>query len=164
LPIRARPCAGREVPGRRGGSSSPRSVPTDQPEPPNRADRRLAIVGSRLELIKQIAHAHHAKVNDVVLAAVAGGLRQLLACRGEPVEGLVLRAMVPISLHQEQPGQARGKQDSAMVVPLPLGEPDPVRRLQLITAETAARKHKARPKFGSGIFGWPLRVWPCWPG
>jgi diacylglycerol O-acyltransferase len=139
-------------------------VPTDQPEPPNRADRRLAIVGSRLELIKQIAHAHHAKVNDVVLAAVAGGLRQLLACRGEPVEGLVLRAMVPISLHQEQPGQARGKQDSAMVVPLPLGEPDPVRRLQLITAETAARKHKARPKFGSGIFGWPLRVWPCWPG
>jgi diacylglycerol O-acyltransferase len=37
-------------------------------------------------------------------------------------------------------------------VPLPLGEPDPVRRLELIAAETAARTHKARPQAGSGIF------------
>ena len=124
-------------------------------------DRRLAIVGSRLELIKQIAHAHHAKVNDVVLAAVAGGLRELLSGRGEPVEGLALRTMVPISLHREQPGQASGNQDGAMVVPLPLGEPDPVRRLVLIAAETAERKRKAHPQTGSGIFDWPLfqRAW-----
>jgi diacylglycerol O-acyltransferase / wax synthase len=120
------------------------------------ADRRLAVVGSRLELIKQIAHAHQAKINDVVLAAVAGGLRQLLARRGEPVDRLTLRAMVPISLHHQQPGRAQGNQDSAMVVPLPLEEPDPARRLRLIAAETAARKHKARPQTGSGIFGSPL--------
>ena len=125
------------------------------------ADRQLVIVGSRLELIKQVAHAHHAKVNDVVLAAVAGGLRQLLADRGEDIDGLALRTMVPISLHHEQPGQASGNLDGAMVVPLPLGESDPVRRLQLIAAETAARKRKARPQTGSGIFGWPLfqRAW-----
>jgi WS/DGAT/MGAT family acyltransferase len=124
-------------------------------------DRHLAVVGSRLELLKQIAHAHHAKVNDVVLAAVAGGLRQLLASRGEPVDRLALRAMVPISLHREQPGQASGNQDGAMVVPLPLGEPDPVRRLMFIAAETAERKRKARPQTGSGIFSWPLfqRAW-----
>jgi diacylglycerol O-acyltransferase / wax synthase len=123
-------------------------------------DRHLAVVGSRLELIKQVAHAHHAKVNDVVLAAVAGGLRQLLASRGEPVDRLALRAMVPISLHH-QPGQASGNLDGAMVVPMPLGEPDPVRRLELIAAETAARKRKARPQTGSGLFGWPLfqRAW-----
>ena len=64
----------------------------------------------------------------------------------------MLRAMVPISLHHEQPGQARGNQDGWMMVPLPLGEPDPVRRLELIAAETAARKHKAHPQVGSGIF------------
>jgi len=116
------------------------------------ADCRLAIVRSHLELAKQVAHAHHAKVNDVVLAAVAGGLRQLLAGRGEPVEGLVLRAMVPISLHHEQPGQARGNQDGIIMVPLALGEPDPVRRLDLIAAEMAARKHKAHPQVTSGIF------------
>ena len=117
------------------------------------ADRQLAIVRSRLDLTKQIAHAHHAKVNDVVLAAVAGGLRQLLAGRGEPVQELVLRAMVPISLHQEQPGQAQGNKDAMMMVPLALGEPDPVRRLDLIAAETTARKHKAHPPATSGIFG-----------
>ena len=116
------------------------------------ADRRLAAVGSRLELIKQVAHAHQATVNDVVLAAVAGGLRQLLAGRGEPVDRLTLRAMVPISLHR-QPGRAQGNRDSAMVVPLPLGEPDPSRRLQVIAAETAARKHTARPQTGSGMLG-----------
>jgi diacylglycerol O-acyltransferase / wax synthase len=115
-------------------------------------DRRLAIIRGRLDPTKQVAHAHQAKVNDVVLAAVAGGLRQLLAGRGEPVDRLVLRAMVPISLHHEQPGQARGNQPGWMMVPLPLGEPDPVRRLELIAAETAARSHKPRPQTGSGIF------------
>jgi diacylglycerol O-acyltransferase / wax synthase len=116
------------------------------------ADCRLAVVRGRLEVAKRFAHAHHAKVNDVVLAAVAGGLRRLLEGRGEPVEGLVLRAMVPISLHQEQPGQARGNQDGVMVVPLPLGRLDPARRLELIAAETAARKTKAHPQVTSGIF------------
>ncbi len=87
------------------------------------------------------------------LAAVAGGLRQLLAGRGEDLEGLVLRVMVPISLHHERPGQASGNQDAMMMVPLPLGEPDPVRRLALIAAETAARKRTAHPQVTSGLFG-----------
>jgi diacylglycerol O-acyltransferase / wax synthase len=83
---------------------------------------------------------------------VASGLRQLLAGRGEPVDQLVLRTMVPISLHHQQPGQARGNQPGWMMVPLPLGEPDPLRRLALIAAETAARTHQARPQVGSGVF------------
>jgi WS/DGAT/MGAT family acyltransferase len=135
-----------------------REVLTDKPAPrtslnrPVGAQRRLAILRGRLDLTKQIAHAQNAKVNDVVLAAVAGGLRQLLARRGENVQELVQRAMVTISLHQEQPGQAQGNKPGWMMVPLPLGEPDPVRRLALIAAETAARKDKPRPEAGSGIF------------
>jgi WS/DGAT/MGAT family acyltransferase len=135
-----------------------REVLAEQPAPhtslnrPVGTGRRLAIIRSRLDLTKQIAHAHHATVNDVVLAAVAGGLRQLLASRGEDVHDLVQRAMVTISIHHEQPGQARGNKPGWMMVPLPLGEPDPARRLELIAAETAARKHKARPEAGSGIF------------
>ncbi|HEX5880131.1 MAG TPA: wax ester/triacylglycerol synthase family O-acyltransferase [Actinomycetota bacterium] len=120
------------------------------------SERRLAIVRSRLQVAKQDAHAHHAKVNDVVLAAVAGGLRQLLAGRGEDIDRLVLRVMVPISLHHEQPGQARGNQIGYMVVPLPLGEPNPVRRLELIAGETAARKQQARPQSASGILSLPV--------
>jgi WS/DGAT/MGAT family acyltransferase len=115
------------------------------------AQRRLVTVGTRLELAKQLAHAHHAKVNDVVLTVVAGGLRELLGNRGEDLDELTLRVMVPISLPREDPGQALGNRDGWMVVPLPLGEPDAAARLQLIAAETATRKDKIHPQVGSGI-------------
>jgi hypothetical protein len=51
-----------------------------------------------VDLAKQIAHAHDAKVNDVLLSVVAGGLRDLLSSRGESVDGVMLRAFVPVSL------------------------------------------------------------------
>src|SRR5829696_2650204 len=117
--------------------------------------RRYALVRSDLELVKRIAHAHHAKVNDVLIAAVAGGLRELLVGRGEPVDGVVLRAFVPVSLHTERPGQARGNLDGAMVVPLPIGEPDDPRRLRLIAADTTERKQRSRPQGGT-LFRNPL--------
>jgi diacylglycerol O-acyltransferase / wax synthase len=41
--------------------------------------RRLALVRGRLDAAKQVAHAHGAKVNDVVLTAVGVGLRDLAA-------------------------------------------------------------------------------------
>jgi WS/DGAT/MGAT family acyltransferase len=135
-----------------------REVLTERPAPhtslnhPVGDGRRLAIIRSRLDVTKQIAHAHRATVNDVALAAVAGGLRQLLASRGEDIRELVQRAMVTISRHEEQPGHARGNKPGWMMVPLPLGEPDPVRRLESIAAETTARKQQARPEAGSGIF------------
>lgn len=143
-----------------------REVLTEKPAPrtslnhPVGAERRLAFVRCRLDLIKQIAHTHHAKVNDVVLAAVAGGLRELLANRGENVQ-LMQRAMVTITHHDEEPRQTLGNKPSWMMVPLPLGEVDPVRRLEFVAAETSAGKNKARPEVGSGIFRFIAgqRVW-----
>jgi diacylglycerol O-acyltransferase / wax synthase len=117
--------------------------------------RRFALVRSDLDLVKRIGHAHHAKVNDVLMAVLAGGLRELLVGRGERVDGLVLRAFVPVSLHTEQPGQARGNLDGAMMVPLPVGERDDLRRLRLIAAETTERKQRARPQGGT-LFRNPL--------
>jgi diacylglycerol O-acyltransferase len=58
-------------------------------------DRNLALIRSDLDLVKKIAHSHGAKVNDVLLAVTAGGLRGLLCYRGEPVDGLVLPVYVP---------------------------------------------------------------------
>jgi WS/DGAT/MGAT family acyltransferase len=113
--------------------------------------RRLALVRSDLNLVKRIAHAHHAKVNDVLMAVLAAGLRELLVGRGERVDGLVLRAFVPVSLHTGQPSQARGNLDGAMIVPLPVGEPDDERRLELIAAETTLRKTRRRPQ-GATLF------------
>jgi len=159
----ARGCSGLSHPGRtlarvRAAWPAWREILAEHPAPhtslnhPVGAGRRLALIRGRLDPIKQIAHAHQATVNDVVLAAVAGALGQLLASRGEDIAGLTQRAMVTISLHDEQPGQAHGNKPGWMMVPLPLGEPDSARRLELITAQTAARKHKDRPQAGTGIF------------
>ena len=74
-----------------------------QPQPPDRGGTPAGHRPRPFEVAQQVAHAHQAKVNDVVLAAVAGGLRQPLAGRGEDVEDLVLRVMVPVSLHHHEP-------------------------------------------------------------
>jgi diacylglycerol O-acyltransferase / wax synthase len=114
--------------------------------------RRLAVIRSNLDAAKQIARSHDAKLNDVLMAATAGGLRELLRSRGERVEDLVLRAFVPVSLHQEEPGRARGNRGGLMFVPLPVGEPDPVRRLRLIT-EASTRHKKYVVGAPEGILG-----------
>lgn len=110
--------------------------------------RRIAFVRGDLEVARQIAHAYGAKVNDVLLTAIAGGLRSLLVRRGEPV-GTALRVYVPVTLRPVgERTQARGNQIAEMMVPLPIAVSDPVQRLQLIAAETARRKARARPSVG----------------
>ena len=113
--------------------------------------RRLALVRTALDLTKEIGHAHDATVNDVLLTAVASGYRALLRHRGEPVDGLSLRTMVPVSLHHEEQGAERGNVDAGMVVPLPIDEPDEVARLEQIRAASAERKERTRPPAG-GLF------------
>ncbi len=111
-------------------------------------DRNLALIRSSIEMVKDVAHAYNAKVNDVLLAVIAGGLRALLMSRGESVDGAVLRVYVPVSLRHGQYAGARGNQIAQMVVPLPIGVPDPAGRLQQIAAETARRKARSRPSLG----------------
>jgi diacylglycerol O-acyltransferase len=125
------------------------------------AQRRLEVARGMLDDAKRAAKDHGAKVNDVVLAAVAGGIRELLASRGELVDGMTQRAMVTISQHHDQAGHAEGNKPGWMMVPLPVGEPDPARRLELIAADTTARKNSARPEVGTGPFRFMVaqRLW-----
>ena len=104
--------------------------------------RRLALVRAPLALVKDVAHAHGGTVNDLLLAAVTGGLRALLLARGTPVDGLTLYASVPVALRAGAATAALGNQVGLMVVPLPVGEPDPVQRLQQITQATTERKRR----------------------
>jgi len=116
-------------------------------------DRRLAVIRGSLDLARQAAHRHGAKVNDVLLAITAAGLRELLRSRGEPVEDLTLPVYVPVTLRPaEHREQARGNLIGQMVVPLPIGEPDPGRRLERIAAESARQKAGSHPNLGT-MFG-----------
>jgi diacylglycerol O-acyltransferase / wax synthase len=112
-------------------------------------DRTLAVVRVRMDEVGQIAHAHAATVNDVLLAATAGGLRELLSGRGELTDDLVVRVEVPVTLRPvQQRAQARGNLIAQMVVPLPVGVSDSGRRLERIAAETTERKSRRRPSLG----------------
>jgi len=110
--------------------------------------RRVLLARADLERARQVARAHGAKVNDVVLAAVAGGARDLLDSRGELAPGLRLRAMVPVSMRASSETDATGNMVGVMVAPLPIGDADPVRRLEEIALATAERRR--RPSWRPG--------------
>lgn len=96
------------------------------------AARQLSLVRLDLEAARELAHRHHATINDVVLALTADGLRALARHRGEATEDLVLRAVVPVSLHDEGAGPASGNQDGSMLVPLALGSCSPAARIEAV--------------------------------
>jgi diacylglycerol O-acyltransferase len=132
-----------------------RSTFTEVPTPATSLNRRVgsdrvvALIRTDLNEVKQIARAHDAKLNDVLLAVTAGGLRGLLDSRGERVDDLVLPVYVPITLRRPaRRAQARGNLIGQMLVPLRVGTTDAGRRLRQITAETAGQKARSHPNLG----------------
>ena len=95
--------------------------------------RRFCTAQLSLAEIKRVRAALGGTVNDVLLAVVAGALRRLLLARGETV-GPDLRVLVPVSVRGRT---ARGSQTLGnQVIPtfcaLPVGDPDPGRRLERV--------------------------------
>ena len=91
--------------------------------------RRWAYGTASLPAVKAVKNAFGVTVNDVVMAACAGGLRRWMQSHDELPEQPLL-AMVPISVRTpEQQGQF-GNRVSALVAALPTHLPDPVARLR----------------------------------
>ncbi len=104
---------------------------------------RLALIRTDLEAVRTAAHRRSGTVNDVLLAAVAGGARSLLGARGELRPGLALKASVAVSLRSPGISPATlGNRVGVMLVPLPVTEPDAGRLLARITAATVVRKRQ----------------------
>ena len=104
--------------------------------------RRYAMAGTRLDDYQRVRRAHGGTINDVVLATVTGALRGWLAQRGEPLPPTAsLRALVPVNLRTEQQADAPGNHVSAYFVDLPLGEPDPLRRLAHVSERLQRHKN-----------------------
>jgi WS/DGAT/MGAT family acyltransferase len=95
--------------------------------------RRFETVLTDLAAIKRAKDALGGTVNDVVLAVVSGGLRRLLAERGERVDDIELRAMIPVSVRADSDRGALGNQVASVWATLPISEADPVKRLELIS-------------------------------
>jgi diacylglycerol O-acyltransferase / wax synthase len=95
--------------------------------------RRFETVNVQLDDLKRIKNAFGGTVNDVVLTVVSGGLRRLLQARGERVDDLELRAMVPVSVRADHQRGSLGNMVANVWAVLPIYEPDPLERLQVIS-------------------------------
>ena len=95
--------------------------------------RRFAWVRSDLDRFKRVKDALGGTVNDVVLAVVAGALREWLRGRGIRTEGLELRAQVPVSIRASDEHGQLGNRLAVMRAPLPVYIADPVRRLEAVS-------------------------------
>lgn len=113
--------------------------------------RRFAVARTELSDYRRVRAAHGCAVNDVVLAVVAGAMRNWLLSRGEPVAaGSTVRAMVPLSVRSEDNSDVGtggaldgtlGNRVSSFLVDLPVGETNPVVRLHQVAHQM--REHTA---------------------
>ncbi len=83
--------------------------------------------------MKQIRAEFGGTVNDIVLAAITRGFRDLLKERRELSDGLIVRSLVPISIRCPDEQGVLSNRLSAVLGNLPVAESDPIRRLQLVS-------------------------------
>jgi diacylglycerol O-acyltransferase / wax synthase len=113
-----------------------------------RTGRRRSAVVARVPLddVRATAHECGATVNDVVLAAVAGALRELVRRRGEPLPDMV--ASVPVARRAATSTDDLGNALGGMTVPLSV-DVDRRRRLVRTAATTTERKDATGAAFGA---------------
>jgi len=110
------------------------------PAPPSRFNveigphRRYTFLDADLARFKAIKDSLGGTLNDVVLATVTLALGGYLRSHGENTDGLVLKAMVPVSVRTRSQRGALGNQVAAMWAPLPVGVENPAECLRKIAA------------------------------
>lgn len=112
--------------------------------------RQLVVIRDSLETLCSVAHDLGCTINDLLLAAVTQGLRDMLCPRGDCDDSMALRATVPV-------GETNGHNSGMIAVTLPVGTADPDERLRLITAETSRRK-KSPHEGVAGIVSMPASL------
>jgi diacylglycerol O-acyltransferase / wax synthase len=118
---------------------------------PIAAERAYRLVRADLADLKAVKTSLGGTVNDVILAAVAGGLRELLLSRDETVSAPGLRAMVPVNVRTAAERFGLGNKISSLFVHLPVMEPEPGHRYLLVKAETGDLKHRGRADGAAGL-------------
>jgi diacylglycerol O-acyltransferase / wax synthase len=118
--------------------------PAPQLNPPISPLRQLGLLARPIDDLTRIKRTFGVKLNDVLLAASAGGVRAFLRKHGEsPIR---LKTMVPVNVRGSSGVNQLGNRISFMFVDLPCDEPNPVRRLREIHASTSDRKRAGKPE------------------
>jgi diacylglycerol O-acyltransferase / wax synthase len=111
--------------GLQGAPASPYNVPIGP-------HRRFAWTDGDLEQFKAIKTKLGGSVNDVVLTVVTGALRTHMQANGHEVDGVELKAMVPVSIRAEAERGALGNRVSSMFAALPVHAADPLERFAIV--------------------------------
>lgn len=104
-----------------------------------------------LDEVKAVGRACDCTVNDVLMAAAAGALRGYMIDRGEAVDGLSLRATVPVNLRPLEHARKLGNHFGLVFLELPVGEPNPVRRLEYVAECMRQLKHSRQAIVAYGL-------------
>ncbi|MTB87788.1 wax ester/triacylglycerol synthase family O-acyltransferase [Aeromicrobium senzhongii] len=130
--------------------------------------RRFTTVSAPLSDFRRVRDEHGGTVNDVILAAIAGGLRGWMLTRAEPVTAKTgFRAMVPMSVTRDGPAgdglpTSLGPRVRGLMLTLPVGESNAVVRLHQVSyalkghremgSAVAANKMASLPGFATSTF------------
>jgi WS/DGAT/MGAT family acyltransferase len=98
-----------------------------------------------LDQVKAIGHRLGATVNDVLLTAVAGGLRRYLDRHPGQKPNLEIHAMVPVNLRPPERADDLGNRFGLVYLALPVPVASPLARLGLIKERMDALKHSPEP-------------------
>ena len=112
--------------------------------PPISPGRHLAQQQRPLAEVREVKDRYRASVNDVVLAAAAGGVRRFLQRRRQ--DPIPLKAMVPVSVRGGDGAGELGNRISFVFIDLPCDEPRPVARLRRVKSAMGARKEGGEPE------------------
>jgi len=92
-----------------------------------------------------------ATINDVVLAAVSGGYRELLLSRGEDADRAIVRSLVPVSTRHDDGSGGSGNRASALLYNLPVQIADPVERLEVVHKQMTELKASHMAEAGEAV-------------
>lgn len=104
-----------------------------------------------LEEVKAIGRAYDCTVNDVLLASACGALRSYMLERGDAVDGITLRATVPVNLRPLEHAKKLGNHFGLVFLELPVGEANPVRRLERVAAHMRELKNARQAMVTFGL-------------
>ena len=117
------------------------------------AERRFTVARASLAEVKGVRRAFGATVNDVVLAAISRGFRDLLASRGETVDGRTIRTMVPVSVRADDEHGSYNNRVTTLFADLPVGLEDPAERLAFVHSQMQAFKASGRAVAADTLVG-----------
>lgn len=105
----------------------------------------------RLADIKAVRAAFGGTVNDVVLATVTNGFRELLLSRGDVVEGRSIRTLVPVSVRAGNAGGVPDNRVSSIWAELPIEIAEPVERLRAVSEQMTGLKESRQAMGGEAL-------------